>query len=141
MRSPVFVMVLAVCVSVSVPAAADTLLASYETAETNLTITSPDGGVTTIQSVLGGAGGVPAATEGSYVLEVTWSGETDGKVEIKHQWTGFTFDLLGEDRILVDVYMTSQLSPSLAGIWDDIFGWHQAVSVPPNPNEWYSRDG
>ena len=117
MRSSVFILVMISALYVSVPAAADTLLASYETAETNLTITSPeDGGVTTIQSVLGGAGGVPTATEGSYVLEVTWSGETDGKVEIEHQWTGFTFDLLGEDRILVDVYMTSQLSPGLAGI-------------------------
>ena len=142
MRSPVFILVsvLAVCASVSVPAAADTLLAGYEPSETNLTVTSPDASVTTLASVQGGIGGVPTATEGIYVLQLTWAGETDRKVEIRHNWTGFTFDLLGEDRILVDVYMTSQLSPDLNGIWDDVFSWHQALSVPPNPNEWYTLE-
>lgn len=71
MRSSVFILVMmsAVCASVSVPAAADNLLVSYELSEINLTITSPDSGVTTLQSVQGGNSGAPAATEGQLVLE------------------------------------------------------------------------
>ncbi|MGA2324626.1 MAG: hypothetical protein ABSG22_12360, partial [Sedimentisphaerales bacterium] len=47
--------------------ASETLLAGYETSETNLTLSSPDTGMT-LTKVLGGTGGAPAATQGSYVL-------------------------------------------------------------------------
>jgi len=117
--------------------ASETLLAGYETSETNLTLSSPDTGMT-LTKVQGGTGGAPAATQGSYVLKATWTGESDGKVEVKHQWTGFTFNLSDKDQILVDVYMTTQLSPSLVGVWDDIFGWHQGISVPPTAGQWYT---
>jgi PA14 domain/Glycosyl hydrolases family 2, TIM barrel domain len=136
-KNIVLFILIALLVNTSTIAATDILLAGYETSETNLTITSPDG-VTTLQSVQGGVGSVPAATEGSYVLQLTWANETDGKVEIKHQWTNFTFDLLNKDRILVDVYMTSELSPTLMGVWDYVWGWHQSICVPPVANEWYT---
>ena len=92
----------------------------------------------TLTKVQGGTGGAPAATQGSYVLKAAWTGQPDGKVEVKHQWTGFTFNLSDKDQILVDVYMTTQLSPSLVGVWDDIFGWHEGASVPPNAGQWYT---
>jgi hypothetical protein len=133
-----FIILLTFIFSIASPLfASETLLAGYETSETNLTLSSPDIGMT-LTKVLAGVGSVPAATQGSYVLKATWTGQPDGKVEIKHQWTGFTFNLSDKDQILVDVYMTSQLSPSLVGVWDDIFGWHPGASVPPNAGEWYT---
>lgn len=113
------------------------LLAGYETTETNLLLSSPDSGMI-LSKIQGGIGGVPVATQGSYVLKASWTGQSDGKVEIKHQWTGFTFDLSDKDQILVDVYMTTQLYPALVGVWDDVFGWHQAASVPPAAGQWYT---
>ena len=66
--------------------ASETLLAGYETSETNLTLTSPDAGMI-LTKVQGGVSGAPAATQGSYVLKAAWTGQPDGKVEVKHQWT------------------------------------------------------
>jgi len=48
--------------------------------ETNLILSSPDTGMT-LTKVLAGTGGAPAATQGSYVLKVTWTGQPDRKVE------------------------------------------------------------
>jgi hypothetical protein len=118
-------------------ASANTLLSSYEPSETNLTVTSPDASMTITWPLLGGTGGVPPATDGSYVLRMSWTGETDHKVEIKHQWTGFTFDLAGNDHILVDVYIaTSSALPEIVGIWDDVFGWVSGSPVPAVTNQW-----
>jgi F5/8 type C domain-containing protein len=112
-------------------------LAGYEPLETNLTVTpaSWDTGLTVTWPVLGGAGGVPQATEGDYVLKMDWAGETDGKVELKHQWSNFAFDLTGYDYIYLDVYTTTQLSPDVIFIWDDLIGWCGS-SILPVPGQW-----
>lgn len=115
--------------------ASEVLLCGYEPNETNLTLSSPDTGMI-LTKVQGGIGGAPEATQGDYVLKATWTGQPDGKVELKHQWTGTTFNLAGKDLILVDVYMTTQLSPQLAGVWDDVFGWHQGIWPPSNAGQW-----
>jgi hypothetical protein len=128
---------LCVLASVSPLLASETLLAGYETSETNLTLSSIDTGMT-LTKVQGGISGEPNATQGNYILKAVWTGQTDGKVEIKHQWSGFTFNLSNKDQMLVDVYMSSQLYPSVVGVWDDIFGWHQGVSVPPSAGRWYT---
>jgi hypothetical protein len=115
------------------------VLASYESSETGLTVTSPDSGITTLASVAGDTGGAPAATEGSNVLKVTWTGETDNKIEIKHEWSNLTFDLAGYDEILADIYIASSSAlPGTVGIWDDVFGWNEASSVPTVINEWFT---
>ncbi|MEN6384341.1 MAG: glucoamylase family protein [Phycisphaerales bacterium] len=130
-------LLLVVLCAVSPSFAAGTLLAGYEISESNLTLSSPDSGMI-LSKVQGGISGAPAATQGSYVLKAAWTGQSDGKVEVKHQWSGFTFDLSDKDQILVDVYMTTQLYPALVGVWDDIFGWHQATSVPTTAGQWYT---
>lgn len=108
------------------------LLASYEALETNLTVTSPDPGMTLTWPVPGGTEGAPMATEGTSVLKMEWTGETDRKVEVKHEWTNTTFDLVGFLEIRADVYVaTASAMPSVVGIWDDAFGWIGGVPLPP----------
>lgn len=120
------------------PAFGVDLIASYEPSEANLIATSPDAGVV-LQMVEGGINYAPPATHGEYVLRVTWTGETDRKVEVKH--TGLNFDLAGENILLIDVYITTHgLSPNIIGIWDDIFGWHPSVSPLPVDNEWITLE-
>jgi hypothetical protein len=133
---PIFILLFVLSI-ISPLYASETLLAGYETSETNLTLSSPDTGMT-LSKVQGGVSGAPAATQGSYVLKATWTGQSDGKVEVKHQWSGFTFDLSDKDQMLVDVYMTTQLYPALVGVWDDVFGWHQSSAVPPAAGQWYT---
>ena len=124
----------------SVPGYADALLASYELSEADLTIlthASEDPGLTVTWPVQGGIGGVPTATEGSYVLKMQWTGETDNKVEIEHQWSSFTFDLAGHERILIDVYIdTAPAVPGNIGLWDSVFEWLGGFPVPPVTGEW-----
>ena len=105
--------------------AADVLLAGYEPSESpELTLTSPDAGMTLTWPLVGGAGGVPAATEGSHVLKLAWTGETDRKVEVRHDFATSTFDLAGHGAILIDVYVeTASGLPAIAGIYDDVFFW------------------
>ena len=67
----------------ALPASADieTLLASYEPYETDLTVTrgSQDAGLT-VTPVLGGRNGVPPATHGEYVLKVEVEDVLAGKI-------------------------------------------------------------
>lgn len=122
--------------SIATEASAD-LLASYEPSEVNLTVTSPDRGMTIRSAVQGGVGDVPTATDGGYVLMMEWTGETDRKVEIKHEWNNFTFDLAAYAEIHVDVYVaTVSALPGIVGIWDDIFGWVEGCPVPTGTSEW-----
>jgi hypothetical protein len=124
----------------NVPAQAVTSLASYEPAEVNcLSVTSPDAGVIVTWPVKGGFNDIPLATEGEHVLELAWAGETDRKVEVKHEricgscW----FDLAGYDYILADVYLATESARSgIVGIWDDVFGWLSTVCVPCTTGEW-----
>ncbi len=117
---------------------AQTLLAGYEPSEAaELTVTSPDAGMTLTWPLAGGTGGVPAATEGSNVLRLAWSGETDRKVEVRHDWATTTFDLAGHGRILVDVYIeTASALPDIAGIYDDVFSWLEGFDLPTATGQW-----
>jgi hypothetical protein len=119
------------------PARSD-LLASYEPSETTaLTLSSPDPGMTVSWPVQGGVGGTPDATEGSHILKLDWASETDRKVEVKHQWSGPTFDLAGHSWILVDVFIaTPSALPGIVGIWDNIFEWIPGSPVPNVTNQW-----
>jgi len=121
-------------------ATADILLASYESTESpELSLSSPDAGMTLTWPVLGGAAGVPAATEGSHVLKLAWTGETDRKVEVRHDWASSTFDLAGQGGILIDVYVdTASALPAIAGIYDDVFFWLEGFDLPTTTGQWYT---
>ena len=136
---PVLLLLFATLV-VPQPVQADALVASYEPSEIPpLTVTSPD---TTATIVQGGIAGAPAATDGSYILKVTWTGQTDNKVEVRHD--GLSYDLAGHNWLLIDVYMTTDLfagsSNGVVGIWDDVWtgNWYSAVTIPPTANKWYT---
>ncbi len=113
------------------------LLAGYEASETNLTLTSPDTGMTLTWPVAGGVGGVPAASEGSSVLKLSWTGETDRKVEVKHEWSGTTFDLADFGGLIADVYVeTPSALPQILGVWGDVFGWLEGFGLPTATGQW-----
>ncbi|MDX2197705.1 MAG: glucoamylase family protein [Phycisphaerae bacterium] len=119
-----------------------TQLASYEAAETNLTLSRPtsDAGLT-LAIVDGGVGGAPAATHGSRVLRLTISNEADRKVEFRHNWTGFTYNLAGNDELLVDVFIaTAGARPTVMGVFDDFWNppsaWQPATNIPTTVGVW-----
>ncbi len=119
-----------------------TPLTSYEPSETDLTVT-PGGGDLglTVSVVQGGVSGAPTATDGDYVLKVDFVGETDRKVEFRHDWSASTYDLDGEDELLADVYIaTSSAVPGLMGIWspnwDPPDAWQQASGIPSTTGVW-----
>jgi hypothetical protein len=128
--------------SLAVPTAAAAppapmLLAGYESSETNLTLSSPDAGVTLSWPVTGGAAGVPPATQGSSVLELSWTGETDRKIEVRHEWSGQSFDLAGYGGLLGDVYIDGPSAlPQILGVWDDVFGWLEGFGLPTASGQW-----
>lgn len=122
-------------------------LASYEPAEAGAGLTVSRGpndpGLVVSWPVAGGMGGAPAATEGSHVLKMQWTGEADRKVEVRHDWSQSTFDLPGwlggVTDIQVDVYIaTDSALPQIAGIWDDVFGWTAGSPVPSAKNAWFT---
>ncbi len=124
------------------------LLAGHEPFETHVGIVGPhpgDPSVTIGAQLLGGTshptfGSIPAATEGRYVVGLTWDNETDRKVEYGYNFTGgFTFDLDGVDEIVLDVFVPTGglLFPTgLIGVWDATFGWDQSANVPTAFDEW-----
>ncbi|MHC5173844.1 MAG: PA14 domain-containing protein, partial [Planctomycetota bacterium] len=114
------------------------LIASYETSETSLVVTTPDLTLTpTI--VAGNTAGAPVATEGTRVLKCTWTNQPDNKVEVKH--AGLNFDLAGFNWLLVDIYTTTDLfagsSNGVIGIWNGSWApdWQAATSIPPAANQ------
>jgi hypothetical protein len=125
-----------------------TLLAGHEPYETHVEIVwpHPDDPSVTIGAQLPGGGShpifgnVPTATEGDYVLGMSWDNEADRKVEYGYNFTGgFTFDLDGVDEIVFDVFVPSGglLFPTgLIGVWDATFGWNQSANVPVSFDEW-----
>ena len=122
--------------------ASELTVVSYETSETNLTLSSPDTGMT-LTKVLGGTGGAPAATQGSYVLKAVWSNQPDRKVEIRHG--GLSYNLASFDKALVDVFIPTGaalfLSTGLIGIWSDNWmpgKWSQGDIVPTENNRWFT---
>ncbi|MBN1513698.1 MAG: hypothetical protein JXB13_16905, partial [Phycisphaerae bacterium] len=122
-------------------AAADTYtpLTSYEASETTLTVSAGDDGLV-VARVTGGVAGAPPATDGSYVLKLTFTGE-DGKVEYRHFWSGTTYALDEEEELLADVYIaTSSALPSLIGIWSPNWNppdaWQVAAGLPDATGVW-----
>lgn len=125
-----------------------TLLAGYEYEEKDRLTARKDPGkdptLTVTWPVLGGVNGVPLATEGDYVLKLEWTNETDTpypKVEVRHDWNDFTFDLSGVDFIHADVYIaTESAMPNVngVGIWDSQweYSWIDASCEPVRTNEW-----
>ena len=124
------------------------LLAGHEPFETHVGIVGPhpgDPSVTIGAQLLGGTshptfGSVPAASEGRYVVGLTWDNEADRKVEYGYNFTGgFTFDLNGVDEIVFDVFVSTGglLFPTgLVGVWDATFGWNESENVPTAFDEW-----
>ncbi len=124
------------------------LLAGHEPFETHVGVVGPhpgDPSVTIGAQLLSGTshptfGNVPAATEGRYVVGLTWDNETDRKVEYGYSFTGgFTFDLNGVDEIVFDVFVPTGglLFPTgLVGVWDGTFGWNESENVPTAFDEW-----
>ncbi|MHC4096219.1 MAG: hypothetical protein ACYSU3_09190 [Planctomycetota bacterium] len=124
------------------------LLAGHELFETHVGIVGPhpgDPSVTIGAQLLGGTshptfGSIPAATEGRYVVGLTWDNEADRKVEYGYNFTGgFTFDLAGVDEIVFDVFVPTGglLFPTgLVGVWDGTFGWNESENVPTAFDEW-----
>ena len=129
-------MAMALCgATVAGPALADTLVASYEPAESALAVTpNPSDTGLTCSMVMAASEGIEA-TEGDYVLKLAITGE-DGKVELSHQWTGFTYNLTGNRELLFDIYIAdSAVAPNLIGIWSSNWSppdaWQQAGNIAP----------
>jgi hypothetical protein len=119
-----------------------TPLASYEPDESDLAVTASaaDPGLS-VAIVPGGTGGAPAATDGDYVLRVTINGETDRKVEFRHNWSSTTYDLAGEDVLLADIYVASSGAlPDLVGVWSTNWSppdaWQPATGLPIPVGSW-----
>ena len=108
---------------------AETRLCGYEPWDESVSITTIDPSAS-VTVVAGGTAGVPFPTEGDYLLKVDCGHEADEKVEVRHTWDTFTFDLAGNDRILFDVYVPSSMMPILyCGVWDDVFGFSSAMNA------------
>ncbi len=124
--------------------AAETItpLASYEPSEVNLSVfANPGDPGLSLARIPGGAGGAPPATDGAYVLRVTVAGETDRKVEFRHDWLGPSYDLQGEDALLLDIWIASPgAMPGLIGIWDAGWSppdaWQPAANLPTGVGVW-----
>jgi hypothetical protein len=133
-----FLVQLAVVATVS---ASELTVVSYEPAETNLIVSS--GEIATIQKVPGGVSGVPSATNGSYVLKLTWTGQSDRKVEIYQ--SGLNYNFAGYERMLVDVYIPSGSalfqSSGIIGIWSSNWlpgNWSSGDIVPTERDKWFT---
>lgn len=119
-----------------------TPVASYEPAETDLTVTANPGDVgLSVTRVPGGANGAPAATDGGYLLRVQIANEADRKVEFRHNWTTTTYDLAGNVELLADVYVASSGAiPGLIGIWSPNWqppdAWQPATNIPTSTGAW-----
>ncbi|UCG16011.1 MAG: hypothetical protein JSV19_12030 [Phycisphaerales bacterium] len=138
-------LVLALGLAAGMPALAETEtpLASYEPSEVDLTVTAnhPSDPGLTVTIVEGGVGGAPAGTDGDYVLMVDFVGETDGKIEFRHDWSASTYDLAGEDELLADVYIaTASAIPGIMGIWSANWtppdAWQPATGLPTTVGVW-----
>ena len=128
--------------AVSVRADVITPLTSYEPTETDLTVT-PNAGDTglSLSIVASGAGGAPTATDGGFLLRLDLVNEFDGKFEMRHNWSVTTYDLDGNDELLVDVYVaTSSMIPGVMGVWSPSWSppdnWQPAASLPIATGTW-----
>ena len=121
-----------------------TKVASYEADETDLTVTANPGDAgLTAEIVEGGVNGVPMATDGTHVLKLTISNETDHKVEVRHEWATTTYDLQGAQELIADVYVASSGAvPGLMGIystnWNPPDAWQVGTNIPTTTGSWKS---
>jgi len=137
---------LVLVLALTAPTSADELLASYEPNEmTDLSFRTDSGKdpTLTIMRVLGGVGGAPPATDGDYILKWEWTDESGGsmpyKVEIWHEWDTRRLDLAPYNLITCDVWFAEPgAQPATIGIWDDVFGWAGALSVPIGIGRWHT---
>jgi hypothetical protein len=118
-------------------------LASYEPAEMLLFVTTDplnDPTLSATWPVYGGVNDVPLATDGNNVLKLSWTGETDHNVGVKHSWSnGYTFDWSDKVLLLVDVFFANPSSiPTTIGLWDEACGWLTAPCVPDTAGEWHT---
>ncbi|MBI5863160.1 MAG: hypothetical protein HZB38_01340 [Planctomycetes bacterium] len=133
-----------VAILIACGAFADVLtpVASYEADETDLTLTRGGAdGTLSLDIMTGGAGGVPSATDGTRVLRLRYTGETDRKIEYRHDWTTSTYDLAGNTQLLADVYFADTGSrPTIMGVWSSNWqppdAWQAAASVPTAVGVW-----
>jgi hypothetical protein len=121
--------------------ASELTVVSYEPAETSLVVSS--GEISTIQKLPGGVDGVPSATNGSYVLKLAWTNQTDRKVEIYQ--SGFNYNFAGFDQMLIDVYIPTGSalfqSNGLIGIWSSNWlpgNWSRGDIVPTENDKWFT---
>jgi hypothetical protein len=126
--------------ALATPVSADELLASYEDSEmTDLTISDTVDRGLTVTRVKGGVDGAPPTTDGEYILKWVWKDETDRKIEIRHTWANRRLDLAPYRTISCDVWFDGpSAQPATIGIWDDVFGWAGAISVPTGIGRWHT---
>ncbi len=144
-RKLFFLICFGLVLSVAEPASAicfnTRTLASYEPDEVNDLNTPPDGPNLTATWERGGVNDVPEATEGDYVLKLSWTNEIDHKIAVGHYWKYTRFDLAGADFIHADVYVADESAmPGTMGIWDNSwqYKWIDADCEPIRTNEWRS---
>jgi hypothetical protein len=120
--------------------ASEVTVVSFEPSETNLVVSS--GEIQTIEKVLGGVGNVPFATDGRYVLKLSWTGQDDHKVEIFQ--SGLHYNLAGFNKMLVNVFIPDGAalfqSNGLIGIWSNNWlpgNWSCGNIVPTEHNKWF----
>ena len=87
-------------------------------------------------------GDIPPATEGSCVLGLKWTDETDRKVEYGYRFAPpTTFDLAGQDQIAFDVLIPAGAPlPGDDGIalWDSDLGWRDSENLPTETGKWFT---
>lgn len=126
-------------------------IASYEPVEVsdlNVSPANPGDNLTLDVNwpVPGGVNDVPEATEGDYVLKLSWTNETDRKISIWHHWNESSFDLKDVTYILADVYFATESALpdatkkniSIWTVWDSNEHWISCEHVPPMTGEWYT---
>ncbi|MCA9245271.1 MAG: hypothetical protein KDA32_15045, partial [Phycisphaerales bacterium] len=96
-----------------------------------------------VDVVLGGVDGAPPATDGERVLRISFTAETDGKVEFGFRWTDGTqsYDLNGGDALLADVFIaTPSALPTVMGVyeggWAPPDAWQPATATPGVVGQW-----
>ena len=93
--------------------------------------------------VRGGVDGAPPATDGERLLRMSFTNETDGKVEFGFQWSdpARNYDLAGGDALLLDVFIANaDALPGLMGVfsieWNPPSAWQPAAASPAVVGQW-----
>ncbi|HBG26787.1 MAG: hypothetical protein A2Y10_05495 [Planctomycetes bacterium GWF2_41_51] len=125
----------------SIAAAAEVIVASYEPTETNLIVSSSN--IHTIEKIQGGVAGAPFATNGGYVLKLSWTNQTNRKVEIMQN--GLNYNFAGYNKMLIDVFVPAGqalFQPNgIIGIWSYNWqpgNWAGGNIVPMQNNKWFT---